>query len=174
MAVASCGAPGRCINSRAVGPAGAGSRGEWDSCGDIAPHSGHVVRVPAPRPSSPCRVGNGLELPTPLARGRPSGGRGWAEGWAAPSSGSAYAVTGGGGTCGPNGGLAFKQLGDWVLYAKAGRIFLNVPGQMEARLAAGRGAGGFGGHRSARLHAVGELGGISVWEEAQMSGSAQR
>ncbi|XP_047626720.1 uncharacterized protein LOC125122441 [Phacochoerus africanus] len=87
LAVAGCGAPWRCTNSRAVGPAGAGSRGEWDSCGDIAPHSGHVVRVPAPRPSSPCRVGKGLELPTPLARGRPLGGQGWAEGWAARARG---------------------------------------------------------------------------------------
>lgn len=52
--------------------------------------------------------------------------------------------------------------GYWVLYAKAGQIFLNVTGRVEAELAQDRGAGGFGG-----LGWSGALGRISVWEEAQ-------
>lgn len=45
--------------------------------------------------------------------------------------------------CGPNEAVVFQQPREcWVLYAKAGQIFLNVTGQIEARLAAGsRGRG---------------------------------
>lgn len=58
--------------------------------------------------------------------------------------------------------------GYWVLYAKAGQIFLNVTGHMEAQLAAGwRGRGIW---RTLHDHGwiwSGELGRISAWEEAQ-------
>lgn len=152
-APASCWAPLRYINSRAVGPRGLGSQEEGTAEADLAPcsrhvllsrhrwphvpcHASHPVRLP-----SPCRVRNGLQLTICLTRGSQIevGVVGMAPHW-----GSAYAFTGSLGMCGLNEAVLCQQLGYWVLHARAGQRVLNVTGRMKGQLTTGERGGGWG------------------------------
>lgn len=109
---ASCWAPLRDINSRAVGPRGPGSQ-EEEQLRQASRHapdmcSRHGTDGPPARLPSPCRVRNGLQLTVRLTRGSQIEG-GVVE--VAPHSGSAYAFTGSGACAGRMRQCSFNSWG---------------------------------------------------------------
>ena len=129
------------------GPSGSEARERGTAVVDITPRSRHVLRVtgtqmaqrpPSPRLSFPCRVGNGLELAIRLMQEPSEEWRDGDGGLGRPHvPGQLTRLLEAEACAGRVRPRYSNSWGYWVLYAKAGQIFLNVPGQMEAQSAAG-------------------------------------